>query len=164
VSRESSRRLSSSFPFGGRVCLPQGHRPHRGLIRRRHPSPPLPRWRSPAQLLPTHHGDYPNSPRQHPDGRTTERNEAPGKSHPAALRCRKRRLSDAVCRRLPPRAPPTRSLGSGAWTIGIGPGRFGIPMQCCGTSTSSNQAQREALVRSTFRKSIANKPLQYEKV
>jgi integrase/recombinase XerD len=29
--------------------------------------------------------------------------------------------------RLPPRAPSTRSLGSGAWTISIRPGRLGIP-------------------------------------
>lgn len=72
---------------------------HRGVLRRCHPPPALPRRGPPTQLLPAHHGHIPDRP-GHPRTGLLPTKRAAGKSHREALRCLKRRLSDVVYRQL----------------------------------------------------------------
>jgi len=68
---------------------------------------------SPAQSLSAHHGDYPAQPRHPGLGVLPGQNAPRAKSHREALRCLKRRLSDAVYRRLVRDAHPDTATGPG---------------------------------------------------
>jgi len=94
------QRRRASVPHRPPLRLPHRHRPHRGVLRRAGGAPAVEAGVSPAQPRHPHRRHHPD-PLRHSEGRAYyDRKLAEGKTKKEAVRALKRRISDAVYRRL----------------------------------------------------------------